>query len=130
MIQTNLLKGTLKSLFSFQALFLVLFYLDFIKTSGFNSLRLLNEKAYETDNYKPLNQYDDSSNKNINFYLENIIEKKRDLFTRYLVEEDDLDNILSKIKCLWVDTESYLIYNFYSLDKIINNEYFNLILIK
>ncbi len=131
MFQTNFQIAKIKTFLSFKALFIVFFCIDFIKSfkKEHNSLGLLYQGAYETErNIESilLRRLDEPNNMNLNFYLHKIIEKKRDILTRYFVAEDDLSDFTSKIKCLWVDTESYLIYNFYSLDKLMNNKYFSI----
>ena len=125
MNKTNLPNTKRKTFLSFLALFLVLFNLAFIESipKEFNSLRLLNQEFNQKESIiESSAKFHESSNKRLNFYLENIILKKKDILIRYLMDENDIQDVLSKIKCLWLDTKTYMVYNFYTLDKLIKNE--------
>ena len=94
-------------------------------SKGFSSLRYLNQENLQSDKYLELRKegnHQGTHENSLSFYLENMIEKNRRMLTNYLIDENDLQNILSKIKCIWLDNRSYLVYNFYAIDYIMNQK--------
>lgn len=120
MLAKNNNKGSYRTFLILNVFFLLIFLdsiTSFTKTD--KSLRLLEKEMNIQESKKEIKEVNDKNN--LNYYLTNILEKKRDMITRYMVNEDNLDTLLSKIKCVWVDKETYLVYNFFSLEDLMNS---------